>query len=221
MSRSSDRIKARYDNPDNYSGRFPPDWEARRKRVYRRDDWTCQNCGRKSGPHAGNEGEELHAHHIQEYANGGSNSLSNLETLCGPCHQNSHDHDIFRDDGPRVYGIGALRASPRGVVAAVVFAVWVGLLARLFAWGAGTGQGTLEDEAVWIGLPAGVAVLCVLLFPFYSTVLLGLVAAGSTVLIFQGFGLSPQLLAMVLVVWPPVLIGAWAFLRGHLRSWWS
>jgi len=56
MSTLEAQIESRYDDPDAYSGNRPPDWEARRKMVYRHDNWTCQACGRQSGPHAGDEG---------------------------------------------------------------------------------------------------------------------------------------------------------------------
>jgi uncharacterized membrane protein YccC len=77
-----------------YNGSYPPDWDARRKSVYRRDDWTCTNCGTKSGPHAGRKGVPLHAHHEHPLSQGGSNHLSNLTTLCESCHNQEHDHDI-------------------------------------------------------------------------------------------------------------------------------
>jgi len=122
-------------------GNRPPDWEARRKMVYRHDNWTCQACGRQSGPHAGDEGVRLHAHHIVPLSKGGSNRLSNLETLCEPCHQTQHDHDIFTGDwvgdGPRVYTVGSLRATARGIFAALVIALWIVLVARLIALSGG------------------------------------------------------------------------------------
>ena len=40
---------------------YPVDWNERRKDVYRRDDFKCQNCGRDGGSHGD---VELHAHHI-------------------------------------------------------------------------------------------------------------------------------------------------------------
>jgi hypothetical protein len=98
-----------YDDPDNYGeresyygdGRYPPDWKARTKAVFRRDDYTCQSCGEKSGPHAGEEGAELLAHHEAPLAKGRSNRLDNLETLCVECHEREHDHPIGFDVGGR------------------------------------------------------------------------------------------------------------------------
>jgi len=66
---------------------YPDDWDTRRKRVYRRDNYTCQKCTVKGGPY----GEvELHAHHQRPISKGGSHELSNLETLCRNCHENEH-----------------------------------------------------------------------------------------------------------------------------------
>ncbi|WP_280518323.1 HNH endonuclease [Halococcus dombrowskii] len=66
--------------------------------VHKRDNWTCQSCGHMSGPHAGDEGRSLHSHHIISLSKGGSHKFSNLETLCGVCHNNQHHHDIFASD---------------------------------------------------------------------------------------------------------------------------
>ncbi|WP_114578515.1 HNH endonuclease [Saliphagus sp. LR7] len=211
MSQYESQINSRYDDPETYSGKNPPDWEARRKTVYRRDDWTCQNCGRQSGPHAGDDGERLHAHHIQAYANGGSNHLSNLETLCEPCHQNSHEHNIFQDgwvgDGPTVYRIGAVRASLRGILAALFMSIWIALFGRLILYEGGTSFGSLVNEAGLIGIPTLLVLVILLPKPRVVTSLLGLGTTGITAVAWQEFGASPELLAMALMVWPPVLIG--------------
>lgn len=104
VSASETTIDPKWNDPDSYDGSYPPDWEDRRRAVYQRDDYTCTNCGRKSGPHAGDDGVRLHAHHKKPRADGGSNRLGNLTTLCEPCHDDAHDHDIFGDgwigDGP-------------------------------------------------------------------------------------------------------------------------
>jgi hypothetical protein len=91
---ASDDINSQWNDQTNYTGQYPPDWDARRKSVYRRDDWTCTRCGTKSGPHAGRRGVRLHAHHRTPLDDGGSNHLSNLTTLCESCHNQAHEHDI-------------------------------------------------------------------------------------------------------------------------------
>lgn len=71
----------------NVAKDYPSDWESRREQVYKRDDYTCQNCGTMGGS-KGNS--ELHAHHIVPKSSGGTHDLSNLKTLCEDCHQAVH-----------------------------------------------------------------------------------------------------------------------------------
>lgn len=64
-------------------------WRRRRKEVYERDQWVCQECGVKCLSSAGAKnykGRRIQAHHIIPRRNGGSDELSNLETLCTTCH---------------------------------------------------------------------------------------------------------------------------------------
>lgn len=66
---------------------YPPDWDTRRKKVYKRDNFRCQNCGAVGG----NKGDTgLHAHHIVPKSRNGTNNLSNLKTLCKACHNAVH-----------------------------------------------------------------------------------------------------------------------------------
>jgi hypothetical protein len=69
------------------SEEYPADWGSRRRKVYQRDNYTCQNCGAKGGS-KGNA--ELHAHHIVPKSNGGTHRVSNLKTLCKQCHEAVH-----------------------------------------------------------------------------------------------------------------------------------
>ncbi len=66
---------------------YPSDWDQRRKTVYKRDNHTCQNCGRAGGP---NGGATLHAHHIVPKSKGGTHSTSNLVAVCEQCHNAIH-----------------------------------------------------------------------------------------------------------------------------------
>jgi 5-methylcytosine-specific restriction protein A len=50
--------------------------------CFKRDHWTCLRCGYQGTPNAG----DLNADHITPRAEGGQDVLSNLETLCRPCH---------------------------------------------------------------------------------------------------------------------------------------
>ena len=85
-------IDAQWDDPDAYDGQYPPDWDARRRAVYQRDNYTCQQCGHRSGPHAGSNGVVLHAHHHVSLSQGGWNHLRNLVTVCQNCHDQIHGH---------------------------------------------------------------------------------------------------------------------------------
>lgn len=53
-----------------------------RKFVFERDRHTCQSCGAQT---------ELNVDHIIPLAKGGSNDLSNLQTLCRSCNQRKRD----------------------------------------------------------------------------------------------------------------------------------
>jgi signal recognition particle GTPase len=65
---------------------YPPDWDSRRRRVYKRDSYKCQNCG--------NQDDELHAHHIVPISKGGTHKISNLITLCSDCHTAIHGNTM-------------------------------------------------------------------------------------------------------------------------------
>lgn len=71
---------------------MPPDWDSRRKEVYQRDGYQCQNCGRKGGSrgHA-----VLHAHHIVPRHSGGTHKKSNLRSFCEECHKAIHNEDYM------------------------------------------------------------------------------------------------------------------------------
>jgi len=68
---------------------------AVRQYVFERDRFQCQNCGRSSLHDAT---VKLNVDHIIAVANGGSDDLSNLQTLCDRCNQQKSKHysDRFR-----------------------------------------------------------------------------------------------------------------------------
>lgn len=71
----------------NAESNYPSDWNSRRRQVYQRDGYVCQNCGARGGP----KGEaELHAHHVVPVSNGGSHEVPNLTTVCKDCHDAIH-----------------------------------------------------------------------------------------------------------------------------------
>ena len=57
-------------------------WQALRRRVFERDGYRCQQCG-KAG--------RLEAHHVVELAAGGVDSMENVLTLCRGCHIAHHN----------------------------------------------------------------------------------------------------------------------------------
>ena len=73
-------------HPCYKGGRTPPhhlrllkqSWKKIIKNVYKRDNYTCQECGKRGGL--------LHAHHILPYSLTKDNSLINLITYCNRCH---------------------------------------------------------------------------------------------------------------------------------------
>lgn len=56
-----------------------PDWIRIRNIIYKRDNWTCQHCGKHI--HKG-----IQCHHIIPWKVSRSNNLNNLTTLCTSCH---------------------------------------------------------------------------------------------------------------------------------------
>lgn len=62
---------------------IPP---AVRKYVFERNRYQCQSCGKTQRE------AQLTIDHIIPLAKGGSNDVSNLQTLCLPCNQKKQHH---------------------------------------------------------------------------------------------------------------------------------
>ena len=73
------------------------------KQAFKRDDYTCCNCG----------GEAEAAHHIVPLAVGGKDIVSNLASLCNACHGLVHGRDFTNHRALTIAGIE--RAKKRGV----------------------------------------------------------------------------------------------------------
>jgi 5-methylcytosine-specific restriction endonuclease McrA len=82
-------------------------WEVIKRECFRRDNNTCQGCGKttreldelaaKTEGIVGEHNEMfkqtdfiLNAHHIKPISEGGDNTPANLVTLCGKCHKKEH-----------------------------------------------------------------------------------------------------------------------------------
>ena len=52
-----------------------------RNRVLQRDGWRCQECGSL---------KNLQVHHLRRRSGLGSDSMTNLVTLCAVCHSKKH-----------------------------------------------------------------------------------------------------------------------------------
>jgi len=57
-----------------------------RQYVYQRDNYQCQSCGQTQTE------TKLNIDHIIPLAKGGSNDMSNLQTLCQICNQKKKHH---------------------------------------------------------------------------------------------------------------------------------
>lgn len=65
------------------SWRRGPKWRRTAAEVYRRDDYTCQECG--------DTDTEIHAHHITPIHSGGLKyDMDNIIVLCAECHYEAH-----------------------------------------------------------------------------------------------------------------------------------
>ncbi|MND23238.1 HNH endonuclease [compost metagenome] len=63
----------------NYGkGRGGRSWRKLKQQVHERDDWTCCHCHSVT--------MELECDHIVNTAQGGTDDLDNLQSLCKPCH---------------------------------------------------------------------------------------------------------------------------------------
>ncbi len=61
-------------------------WREIRERIFARDDYTCQYCGKR--------GNKLECDHIHPVAKGGTHEDSNLATACFSCNRSKRDKTL-------------------------------------------------------------------------------------------------------------------------------
>ena len=59
-----------------------PKWNKKRYKVFERDNFKCQKCGKRG----------TQAHHLN-YKNIGNEKLDDLITLCNKCHKKEHKNE--------------------------------------------------------------------------------------------------------------------------------
>lgn len=74
---------------------YPPNWDELKIAVKKRDNYRCCNCG-KGQETVRAEGMYLEVDHIIRLADGGTNSMLNLQTLCTNCHKTRANHRHLR-----------------------------------------------------------------------------------------------------------------------------
>ncbi len=63
---------------------YPVNWDEVSRDIRERDNFQCKLCGAFD--------RIIHVHHIIPLSRGGSNSYSNLISLCEKCHSSKHPH---------------------------------------------------------------------------------------------------------------------------------
>jgi len=78
------------DYDDHPSTEYPPDWQARRKKVLERDGYACKSCSVES---TRVDDVRFDVDHVVPKSDGGSHALDNLQTLCPSCHADKHPNN--------------------------------------------------------------------------------------------------------------------------------
>lgn len=71
--------RSKFLGPDRYGD----DWNKIRLTVYKRDNYSCQECGITMSETK----KAHHVHHKKPFIESEDNSIKNLITLCPPCHR--------------------------------------------------------------------------------------------------------------------------------------
>lgn len=77
---------------------YGPKWKRQREKVLERDSHECLRCSMSESEHEDTFGSSLHVHHLQKVRKfddmEDAHELSNLATLCIPCHRAVEDYPI-------------------------------------------------------------------------------------------------------------------------------
>lgn len=90
-----------YKNGSSYKKRSwrGNDWETIRQEVYKRDNYTCRDCGIKCigrrDANKSNSDRIIQCHHIENYNEKKNNFKTNLITLCLRCHLKRHMKEVM------------------------------------------------------------------------------------------------------------------------------
>lgn len=86
-------------------------WDKLRKQVLKRDNYLCQECLREGRlTPLGVRPRDHAVDHIEAKAKGGTDAMTNLQSLCAPC----HDRKTARDEGRRVRRVMGADGWPLG-----------------------------------------------------------------------------------------------------------
>lgn len=86
-------------------------WDNLRKQVLKRDNYLCQECQREGRlTPLGVRPRDHAVDHIEAKAKGGTDAMTNLQSLCAPC----HDRKTARDEGRRVRRVMGADGWPLG-----------------------------------------------------------------------------------------------------------
>jgi 5-methylcytosine-specific restriction endonuclease McrA len=86
-----------YDSLYAGGSRNSEEWKYLRQYVQKRDHYRCVKCGRNGRSSHGGYGRPyvgLVVHHIKPLNHGGTNEISNLQTLCKECHEQAHGRQM-------------------------------------------------------------------------------------------------------------------------------
>lgn len=73
------------------------EWKALRSQALKRDNYTCQDCGKKGKEHTYSRDKAiLIVHHVIERKDGGKDELANLKTTCRECHQKTNHYGALK-----------------------------------------------------------------------------------------------------------------------------